>query len=215
VLSASAGSESHEKARQARSGAQEQNTRGQDQGDTGQEAEKQNDGHRKDCIYDLRVDPPGGGEFELYCRLVQEGRLYDFLVDELLAQGYRISREQLKKRFLTDVIAKKKANRLGAEYPSPAEDAFARLFPTVYRFIRNVNRNGWEHKNLIRDLQREESRLVIETVCQDLVERYPEMFLITIHDSILCLPEHVGRVERAFHTAFAERGFPMRLKVTH
>ena len=34
-------------------------------------------------------------------------------------------------RFLTDAVAKRKANRHGAEYPSPVESVFAAEFPTV------------------------------------------------------------------------------------
>jgi len=70
-----------------------------------------------------------------------------------------LSREQLKRRILTDVIAKRKANARGAEYPSAVEDYFLRHFPSVYHFIRVINHDGWQHENLIRLLQREESRL--------------------------------------------------------
>mgnify|MGYP000113780704 CR=1 FL=1 len=42
-----------------------------------------------------------------------------------------------------DVVAKRKANVRGAEYPSDVEDVFREAFPTVWRFIRHVNRDGW------------------------------------------------------------------------
>jgi hypothetical protein len=90
-----------------------------------------------------------------------------------------LTRDDLKKRFLADVVAKRKANRHGDEYRSNVEDTFRRLFPTVYQFIRDINRDGWEHATLIRRLQQEESKLVIETVAADLVVRHPEVFVLT------------------------------------
>lgn len=155
-----------------------------------------------------------GGDFDLYSSLVQSGRLYEYLPDAMVQKGKPISREELKKRFLADVVAKKKVNLRGDEYPSVVEDVFRQIFPTVYAFIRRVNKDGWEHANLICDLQREESSLVIETVCADLVEKYPDMFLITIHDSILSTPDNVPRIEAAFHRAFEDTGFTMTLKTT-
>jgi hypothetical protein len=164
-------------------------------------------------IYDSIMAPPEGGDFERYRLLVQTGEFYEYLLGEMTEEGIHISRPQLKKRFLADVIAKKKVNKYGAEYPSDVENVFSRLFPTVYRFIRSFNTDGWQHENLIRKLQREESLLVVETVCADLVRRYPGMFLITLHDCILSTPKNVPRIEQAFHDAFEKTGFPMKLKV--
>lgn len=146
-----------------------------------------------------------------YGRLTRTGRFYDFMVDELRESG--IDRDEFKKRFLADVVAKRKASPRGGEYPSVVEDKFRELFPTVYRFIRRVNENGWQHANMIRRLQQAESEFVIETVAADLVTRYPSMFLITLHDAIYSTPENLPAVEQAFHRAFDQTGFSMTLKV--
>jgi len=37
-----------------------------------------------------------------------------------------------------------------------------------------------EHANLIRELQRQESKLVIETVAADLLKREPQLFVLTL-----------------------------------
>lgn len=181
---------------------------------TPQEAQQEQTIGEPTSIYDATIVPPKRGDFELYRELVQTGKLYDYMLGQINQRGITLSREQLKQRFLANVIAKKKANEYGAEYPSAIEDAFSEMFPTVYRFIRRVNCDGWHHENLIRELQRQESLLVIETVCDDLVRRHPDMFLITLHDSILTIPGDVGRVEQAFHDAFETTGFPMKLKIT-
>ena len=149
-----------------------------------------------------------------YCQLVQSGRFYDFMLSQLETQSCLSStRDELKRRFLADVIAKRKANDRGAEYPSEIEDCFGRWFPSVYRFIRAVNRDGWEHANLIRELQRLESHLVIETVAADLLSRHPRLFVLTLHDAIFTQPRSIPAVVRAFDAAFDKMNFPMTLKV--
>ena len=142
-----------------------------------------------------------------YERLVQEGRLYDELQDRLESHGIVMPREVLKRKFLCDVLAKKKASRRGAEYPSPVEDAFREVFPTVYRFVREFNRDGWEHANLIRELQRQESQFVIEMVAADLMARHPTMFIITLHDAIYVREVDLPKVVEAFKRAFERIGF--------
>jgi hypothetical protein len=87
------------------------------------------------------------------------------------------------------------------------------LFPSVYQFIRRINHDGWEHKNLIRELQRQESRLVIETVALALVTTYPKTFFISLHDSIFTVERDLPKVDSAFRQAFDDIGFGMSLKV--
>jgi hypothetical protein len=126
---------------------------------------------------------------------------------------YELHPDDLKKRFLADVLAKRKANRYGDEYQSNVEDTFRRLFPSVYQFIRDINRDGWEHATLIRRLQQEESKLVIETVAADLVVRHPEVFVLTLHDAIFTTASGIPIVVGAFEAAFERIDFPMDLKV--
>lgn len=141
---------------------------------------------------------------------MQSGKLYEWLLERL---PHSWTRDELKRRFLADVIAKRKANVRGAEYPSPVEDCFAEHFPSVYRFIRRINRDGWHHANLIRVLQQAESHLVIETIAADLLTRHPRLFVLTLHDAIYTTPRGIPLVVDAFERAFAESGYPMTLKV--
>lgn len=152
-----------------------------------------------------KYDSSPGHDLERYLSLVQSGRFYDFMMERLRDSG--ISRGEFKRRFLADVIAKK------GRYPSVVEDTFRRLFPSVYGFVRRVNRDGREHANLIRLLQRAESHLVIETVAADLVTRCPRMFCLTLHDAIYTTDKHLCKVEQAFRRAFDQTGFRMQFKV--
>ena len=153
-----------------------------------------------------------GGRLPLFRDLAGNGELYDFL-GEKLAAGSEMPRDVLKRKFLADVLAKKKANRLGDEYPSEVENIFRAEFPEVYRWIRSVNRDGWEHSNLIRLLQRAESHLVVDHVCGRLKEQHPKTFAVTLHDAIYTEPRNVEVVRKAFVDSFDDLGIAMSLKV--
>ena len=62
-------------------------------------------------LYDVARFPPSGGnstpagpDWALFCHLVQTGQLYEHLMARMPA-GATLARDQLKKRFLADVIA--------------------------------------------------------------------------------------------------------------
>ena len=86
-------------------------------------------------------------------------------------------------------------------------------FPAVWKFIRDVNEDGWEHARLIRLLQQLEAWLVIEQVCGRFVQRYPGEFVITIHDAAYCRPEMLGALVESFEDVFRMLDFRPSLKV--
>lgn len=173
---------------------------------------------RKGIIYDAEKRPSDrwfapeprdpSEDLRRYCELTQQGEFYEFLESDVRG----MTRAKIKQRFLTDVIAKRKANKRGHEYPSQLEDRFKEIFPTVYQFIRMTNCDGWEHKNLIRELQRAESNLVIGQVSEGLRQRHPEMFFLTLHDAIYSTEGNMPAIVSEFERAFEINGFSMRLK---
>jgi hypothetical protein len=147
-----------------------------------------------------------------FSELARSGSLYDFLQERLADTGVCMSRDSLKLRVLRDVFAKRKANAAGAEYPSQVEDIFQQHFPTVYAFIREFNRDGWQHENLIRELQRQESQFVVETVAADLLRTHPRTCFITLHDAIFAAASDLPKVKAAFDRGFATTGLKMKYK---
>ena len=159
------------------------------------------------------VLPPCCPSVVLFETVCLSGGLFDVLGMRLRDAGVVWSRNEVKKRFLTDVLAKKKASTAGAEYPSAIEDVFRAEFPGVWKFIRAVNEDGWEHARLIRLLQQLEAWLVIEQVCGRFVQRYPGEFLISLHDAVYCRPEMLGALADSFEQVFSELDFRPTLKV--
>lgn len=156
-------------------------------------------------IHDFRFSP----DLVDYCYLAGGGLLYDELQLLLRAKGHDISRDDLKRRVLTDIFAKKRLPS-GSEYPSLVEDVFAERFPSVYLFIRQFNCNGIEHKNLIRYLQTCESNLVIHRVAADLIERGIPLVL-TLHDAIFTSHDSGDMVVAGFEKAFDAQEFKMKI----
>jgi hypothetical protein len=147
-----------------------------------------------------------------YRDVCSSGLLYEVLSDRLQQFGKNLSRQQIKKRFLVDVLAKRLFKN-GREYPSSVEAAFRDEFPGVWKFARAVNQNGQDHCRLIRMLQRLESWLVIDLVCERFMDRHPNDFIITIHDAVFVRPEAVERVKETFDAVFHDLDFRMALKV--
>lgn len=140
--------------------------------------------------YDVQFVSPSTADVSHFCSLVGSGCFYEYLQERVqLVTGKVCSRDWIKKRFLSDVLAKAKLNSSGREYDSIVEDAFKMEFPGVYRFIREVNAGGWQHANLIRMLQRLEAQVVIHEIASELVHEQPGMPFITLHDAIFTTPQ--------------------------
>jgi hypothetical protein len=86
-----------------------------------------------------------------------------------------------------------------------------REFPEVGRFIESVKRK--DYKKLARLLQRTEAQFVIYTVCERIRREAPDMFVATIHDSLLHLPKDSDYIRAVLETEFAHWGLKPRLEV--
>jgi hypothetical protein len=63
-------------------------------------------------------------------------------------------------------------------------------FPGVDRWIREAHKVIGK-TNFAHLLQRAESYLILKTVCKELIDLYPDIPIFTIHDAILCHPNHL------------------------
>jgi len=151
---------------------------------------------------------------ERYCKVAFGGCLYEALMGDTsgMSEGeIKKLRDRTKKKFLTDVLAKRKSNKHGGEYQSDIEDRFRSLYAPVWSYIRRVNRDGWEHANLIRELQRAESAFVIGDVSERLRQKSSKLFFTTLHDSIYSTEDELPLVRAAFDDAFDSLGYRFEL----
>lgn len=136
-----------------------------------------------------------------YVSLVQSGAWYE----ELMKAFPNYTRKEIQTKFLADVVAK------CGTYPSEVEDYFRYRFPTIHAWIKRFNH--FDHAALIRELQREESRLVIETVAETLRTEFKDLPFLTLHDGVFAPSKRLGEVRQAFYAAFEANGFPMKMKM--
>lgn len=118
-------------------------------------------------------------EVSRFVDIIENGDIYEFLSDkseELL--GWRPARSTAKVSFLRDVIAKR-----GKYEPKDIELAFKTHFPSIYGYIRRVNKGS--HSRLIRMLQWAESEVVFRFVWKAVTDR-TGLPLMTVHDGFYC-----------------------------
>ena len=87
----------------------------------------------------------------------------------------------------------------GKNYRSKGDDLFKKLFPTIHLFIKEYKKLHNNYKILSHDLQNLESCLIFNKIIKEIMYIYPEIKLITIHDSIVCQTKYKEIVESIFY----------------
>jgi len=122
------------------------------------------------------------------------GSLYEYLMREIAWTG---SRRSFKDEFFLMLY--------GPLTDSPMTQVMQREFPSVMAFmVWHKRRHGF--KQLSREMQRAESKLMIEGVCGTLMERNPRIPLLTIHDSIMTTAEFIPVVSKTIRAEFRKLG---------
>lgn len=155
-----------------------------------------------------RILPADVDHFRYLC---EAGRLYQYLME-------RMDWTQGKSAFKSDELFRCLYGRNtvwdgnGNYNPSRLEPIIKTEFPTIWKFIR-----GWKkangYKDLARQMQREESRLMIDGVCGRLAKEHPDCPLVTVHDSIMTTSPWVETVKNIILEEFARLGIRPNLHI--
>lgn len=124
------------------------------------------------------------------------------LIYDLLAADLGLARSEVKIALFRDVFG------FRGGYQSLLRDAFRRRWPDVLQFIDDINRS--DHRTLLRELQRMESRFVIEAVGEKLRER--QIPALSLHDGIYTSKSNFRRLKVVFEETASELGFPGQTK---
>jgi hypothetical protein len=139
----------------------------------------------------------GDKKFKHYC---QTGELYDFL-----AAKSGTTRNEVKVELITRIL-------FGANgYRSKIKKTFEAEFPKVAEFIRDIKsrKSASEFAILLQNL---ESKFVIHKCCER-IRKERGIFLQTIHDSIICLPQHAEYVKKLMEEEFERLNISINLKI--
>jgi len=140
-----------------------------------------------DVIY---LDDRQISEYQKDC---ESGQIYQRIAD-LIGK----TREEVKHKVLASFYCDPE-KRKSPEMKQIIE-AMNELYPDIMAYTLEVRKSGYE--KLAHNMQREESSFMFNKVCQSLKEQHPDMFLATIHDSIICEPENLAFVEHTMRWQF-------------
>jgi hypothetical protein len=132
-----------------------------------------------------------------YCDLVGDGELYEFIGRE---SG--LVRDKAKHGLLVFL-----GKRPGSYPPCKVERVMAEFFPGVCRYVLNCNRE--DRGELLRELQRQESGLVVERVGEALPEG---IYAMTLHDAYYVPKRFVEQVEMTFQNQAREKYLRLEVK---
>jgi hypothetical protein len=130
---------------------------------------------------------------------VHAGKFYEKLL--VSPELFGLTRKQIKIQFFESLygsIRQTKGSRIFK--------LIQQHFPVFADAILDIKKD--DHAHLSHRLQRTESKIVIDRCCGWLMEHYPNMPIITVHDEIMTTREYVSLVQLELRAAFLqETGF--------
>lgn len=118
-------------------------------------------------------------EFYRYKEITEKGQFYEYLMGEFgIENDNPEARMNFKKMFFGRVFFDVNRTKLKKE-----EELFQKLFPTIFRIIREIKQE--DYTQLAISLQKAESEAIITKCIRRIRIEEPEMFVSTIHDSIV------------------------------
>ena len=127
-------------------------------------------------------------ELELFKYLTINGLFYQYLMDHL-----KISDKKKAKEITYKVLFGKNASN------SKSDKIFKELFPTIHYFIKLYKQERGDYKILAYELQKAESNLIYNKIIREVMDIYPEIKLVTVHDSIIMSKKWRPHVENIFN----------------
>jgi hypothetical protein len=131
-------------------------------------------------------------EFTLFKNLSLNGNLYQYLIDNSTITDRRLIKEMVY------VVL------FGKNFNTKSDALFRGLFPTIHNFIREYKRDVGNYKILSHDLQKAESGLIFNQIVGTVKNLYPEIRMVTIHDSIIFPKKYRSIVEGIFNEKVIE-----------
>lgn len=132
-------------------------------------------------------------EFELFKTLTLNGNFYQYLIDN---SPIKVTKKEIKETVYKVLF--------GKNYSNKSDNLFKSIFPTIYSFIKSYKKEMGNYRMLSYNLQRAESNLVFNKIIRKIMNLYPEIKVITVHDSIICSSKYKDIVEIIFNTILKE-----------
>jgi hypothetical protein len=133
------------------------------------------------------------GELKLFKYLTIEGKYYQHLMTELNIAN-KIDAKELTYKVLFGRNGKN----------SKSDKLFSQIFPTIHNFIKLYKKEMGDYKVLAYELQKAESNLIFNKIIRQIITLYPEIKLVTVHDSIILPIKWKEQVSAIFYSKLYE-----------
>lgn len=132
-------------------------------------------------------------EFELFRELTTNGYYYQYVMEKTGEEDKKRVKEMTYKVLFGRNMANSKADKF-----------FKILFPTIHNFIKLYKKEHGDYKILAYDLQKAESNLIFNKMIRNIMNLYPEIKIITIHDSIVVQKKYRDIVNNIFQNEISK-----------
>ena len=132
-------------------------------------------------------------EFELFRELTTNGYYYQYVMEKTGEDDKKRVKEMTYKVLFGRNMANSKADKF-----------FKVLFPTIHNFIKLYKKEHGDYKILAYDLQKAESNLIFNKMIKNIMNLYPEIKIITIHDSIVVQKKYRDIVNNIFQSEISK-----------
>lgn len=132
-------------------------------------------------------------EFELFRTLTISGKYYQYVMDHFGIKD---------KGYVKEMTYKVLFGRNGST--SKADKMFCKLFPTIHNFIKLYKKDNGDYKVLAYELQKAESNLIFNKIIRHIMTLYPEIRIVTVHDSIIIPRNRMEEVKAIFEVKLYE-----------
>lgn len=112
-------------------------------------------------------------EFELFSQLTLNGNYYQYMMNILNIKDRGVVKELTYKVLF------------GRNGSSNADKMFRSIFPSIHNFIKLYKKESGDYKTMAYDLQKAESNLIFNRIIKRIMIEYPEIKMVTVHDSII------------------------------
>lgn len=128
-------------------------------------------------------------EFNIFKELTKSGSYYQYMMDMLNIK----ERKEIKKLTYKVLFGKN-------IHKSKSDELFKSVFPTIHKFIVLYKKEHGDYKILSHNLQKMESNLIFNKIIKKVIKTYPDIRLITVHDSIVIPKKYKTPVNAIFES---------------
>lgn len=141
-----------------------------------------------------------------YINAVKEGHFYEEFGKLLNMETF--DRKQVKEATFCSIFS---PNQLASHLKEI--EFFNSAFPNVFKVFKKIKQGKGTHNTLACTLQNFEANLILHNICKEISQINPNIPLLTLHDSIITIPQHKDFVEHKMIEKLTNAvGFPPVLK---